>query len=81
VAPFELHQPWYAPFNIGQSIDRSLARRASRQSRVAFVVTLQKKGEEMRRSQPQWIIKKHLPELSTMRQLMTGQNDTVLHLK
>jgi hypothetical protein len=32
----------------------------------------------MRRPQPQWIIKKHLPELSTMYQLMTGQNDTVL---
>jgi hypothetical protein len=36
-----------------------------------------KKVEEMRRPQPQWIIKKHLPELSTICQLMTGQKDTV----
>ena len=40
-----------------------------------------KKVEEMRRPQPQWIIKKHLPELSTMFQLMTGQNGTVVLLK
>jgi hypothetical protein len=37
----------------------------------------EEKIEEMRRPEPQWIIKKHLPELSTMCQLMTGQNDTV----
>ena len=41
----------------------------------------EKKVEEMRRPQPQWIIKKHLPELSTMFQLITGQNGTVLLLK
>jgi hypothetical protein len=40
-----------------------------------------KKVEEMRRPQPQWIIKKHLPELSTICQLMAGQKDTVLLFK